>query len=65
MPLLTLVVYLLIFALIWWLFSTYILPHVVEPFRTIIIVVIVIAVILWLLSIVGVVGTGPIIPLHR
>ncbi len=63
MPLVNLIVYLLICALIWWLFQTYILPHVVEPFRTIIIVVIVIAVILWLLSLVGVVG--PVIPLHR
>ncbi len=56
MPVLTLIVYLLIFALVWWLFSTYILPHVVEPFRTIIIVVLVLAVIVWLLSLIGVVG---------
>ncbi len=56
MPLLNLIVILLVMALVWWLFSTYILPHVVEPFRTIIIVILVLAVCLWLLSLVGIVG---------
>ena len=38
------IVVLLVLALVWWLFSTYVLPRVVEPFRTIIIVVLVVAV---------------------
>ncbi len=56
MPLIQIVVILLVFALVWWLFSTYVLPHVVEPFKTIIVVIMVIAVCLWLLSLVGVLG---------
>ncbi len=56
MPLLTIVVYLLVFALVWWLFSTYVLPRVPDPFKTIIIVVLVIGLCIWLLSLVGVVG---------
>ena len=56
MSLVSLIVYILVLALVWWLFSTYILPHVPEPFRTVIIVVLVIALCLWLLSMVGVVG---------
>jgi len=39
-------------GLVWWLFSTYVLPRVPEPFRTVIIVVLVVAVCLWLLSLV-------------
>ena len=56
MGLIQIVVILLVFALVWWLFSTYVLPHVVEPFKTIIVVIMVIAVCLWLLSLVGVLG---------
>ena len=50
------IVVLLVFALVWWIFSSYILPHVVEPFRTIIIVVIALFAIVWLLSLVGLIG---------
>jgi CHASE2 domain-containing sensor protein len=46
----------LVLALVWWLFSTYVLPRVPEPFRTVIIVVLVVAVCLWLLSLVGILG---------
>jgi hypothetical protein len=56
MPFLNVIVVLLVLALVWWLFSTYILPRVVEPFRTVIIVILVLAVCLWLLSLIGVVG---------
>lgn len=56
MPIITIIVYLLVFGLVWWLFSSYVLPHVAEPFRTIIIVVLVLALCVWLLSLVGVVG---------
>ena len=55
-PILNIIVILLILALVWWLFSTYILPHVVEPFRTVIIILLVLMVIVWLLSLIGVVG---------
>jgi hypothetical protein len=44
---------LLVLALVWWLFSTYILPRVPEPFKTIIIVVLVLGVCLWLLQLAG------------
>lgn len=50
------VVVLIVLALVWWLFSTYVLPRLPEPFRTIIIVVLVLAVCLWLLSLVGLLG---------
>jgi hypothetical protein len=56
MPIVQIIVMLLVFALVWWLFSTYVLPRVPEPFKTIIIVVLVVAVCLWLLSIVGILG---------
>ena len=56
MPIVQIVVMLLVFALVWWLFSTYVLPRVPEPFKTIIIVVLVVAVCLWLLSLVGILG---------
>jgi len=58
MPIIPLIVTLLVCALVWWLFSTYVLPRVVEPFKTIIIVVLVIAVCLWLLSLVGIIDAG-------
>jgi hypothetical protein len=50
-------------ALVWWLFSTYILPRVPEPFKTIIIVVLVLGVCLWLLNIAGIFGGGFTVPL--
>jgi hypothetical protein len=56
MPLLNIIVMLLVLSLVWWLFSTYVLPRVQEPFKTIIVVVLVMAVCLWLLSLIGVVG---------
>jgi hypothetical protein len=59
------VVVLLVLALVGWLFSTYILPRVVEPFKTIIIVVLVLAVCLWLLSLVGILGSNFSLPLWR
>jgi hypothetical protein len=59
MGVIQIVAILLVFALVWWLFSTYVLPHVSEPFKTIIIIVLVVAVCLWLLSLVGVLGPIP------
>ncbi len=56
MPIVQIIVVLLVLALVWWLFSTYVLPRVPEPFKTIIIVLLVIFVCLWLLSLVGIVG---------
>jgi hypothetical protein len=56
MPIVQIIVMLLVFALVWWLFSTYVLPRVPDPFKTIIIVILVVAVCLWLLSLVGVIG---------
>lgn len=56
MPIVQIVVWLLVMGLIWWLFSTYVLPYVPDPFRTTIIVVLVVALCLWLLSWVGIIG---------
>lgn len=50
------IVTLLVLSVVWWLFTTYILPRVVEPFKTFIVIVIVLAAIIWLLSLVGLVG---------
>lgn len=58
MPIFHIIVVLLVLALAWWLFSTYILPRVPEPFKTIIIVILVLAVICWLLSLIGVIPAG-------
>lgn len=55
---LQIIVVLLICALAFWIFQTYVLPHVVEPFRTIIIVLLAILVIVWLLSLVGLIPTA-------
>jgi hypothetical protein len=66
MSIIGIVVVLLVLALVWWLFSTYVLPRVPEPFKTIIIVVLVIAVCLWLLSLVGILSGDWRAPLwHR
>ncbi len=59
MPIVQIIVMLLVFALVWWLFSTYVLPRVPEPFKTIIIVVLVVAVCLWLLSLCRLQFSGP------
>jgi len=56
MPLLQVIVMLLVLALVWWIFSSYVLPRVPEPFKTIIIIILALAVCLWLLSWVGVLG---------
>jgi hypothetical protein len=66
MSIIGIVVTLLVLALVWWLFSTYILPRVAEPFRTIIIVILVLGVCLWLLNLVGLLGSDWSAPLwHR
>lgn len=54
MSLIGLLVWVIVLALVWWLLVTYILPHVPQPFRTIIIVVCVLILIFWLLSLIGV-----------
>ena len=56
MPIIQIIVVLLVMDLVWWLFSTYVLPRVPDPFKTIIIVILVVAVCLWLLSLVGILG---------
>jgi hypothetical protein len=63
MSVIGLVVVLLVLALVWWLFSTYVLPRVPEPFKTIIIVVLVLAVCLWLLNLAGLLEGGLTVPL--
>lgn len=60
MSLISLVIVLLVLGLVWWLFQTYIMPKVPEPFRSVIIVVVVLAACLWLLSIAGIDITLPI-----
>jgi hypothetical protein len=57
MDLISLVITLIVLGLVWWLLTAYILPHVPEPLRTIIIVLLIVIVILWLLSLVGVLGS--------
>lgn len=59
MPILQIIVVLLVCALAWWIFKTYVLPHVVEPFLTILIVFLALCVIVWLLSLVGLLGPMP------
>ncbi len=54
--LISIIVVLIVLGLVWWLFSTYVLPRVPDPFRTVIIIVLVLAVCLWLLSLIGWVG---------
>jgi len=63
MSIIGIVVVLLVLALVWWLFSTYILPRVPEPFKTIIIIVLVLGVCLWLLNLVGLIGSDWTTPL--
>ena len=55
MSLIGLLVFIIVIALVWWLLTAYVLPHVPQPFRTIIIVICVLIVIIWLLSLIGVV----------
>ena len=61
------VIVLLVCSLAFWVFQTYVLPHVPQPFNTIIIAILAIVVILWLLSLVGLLGGGPMltIPARR
>lgn len=54
MPIVQIVVGLLVMALVWWLLSTYVLPRVPEPFKTIIIVVLVVGLCFWLLTWAGI-----------
>ncbi len=57
MDIITLLIYVIVAVLIWWLLTRYLLPLLPEPVRTIAIVVLVIIAILFLLSIVGI-GPG-------
>jgi hypothetical protein len=56
MSLITLLVLIVVFVLVWWLLSTYVLPKVAEPGRTIIVIVFIVIVIVILL---GLIGIGP------
>ena len=56
MSLISLLILVIVAALVWWLLSVYILPHVAQPFRTIIIVILVLIAIVWLLNSIGVVS---------
>jgi hypothetical protein len=51
-----LIIFIVVAILIWWLFSAYLLPHIPQPFRTIIVVILVLIAIFWLL---GIIGVGP------
>jgi hypothetical protein len=64
MSIIGIVVVLLVLALVWWLFSAYILPRIVEPFRTVIIVVLVLGACLWLLNLAGIISDWTV-PLWR
>ena len=55
MPLVTLLVYILIMAIIWWLISTYLLPLLPQPFRIIVTIILVVIAILILLGFIGVI----------
>jgi cell division protein FtsX len=57
MSLIGFIIFIVVLCLVWWLLTAYLLPHVPQPFRTIIIVVLVIIAIIWLLSIIGI-GPG-------
>jgi hypothetical protein len=59
MPILQVIVVLIVLALAWWIFQTYVLPHIPDPFRTIIIVLLALLAIWFLLSVVGIVA-----PIH-
>ena len=63
MSIIQIVTVLLVLALAWWIFDRWVLPHVAEPFKTIIIIVLAIGAILWLLSIAGLLGGGLTAPL--
>ena len=65
MSIIGIVVVLLVLALVWWLFSTYILPRVPEPFKTIIIVVLVLGVCLCLFVFGVFLGGGFAVPLWK
>ena len=55
MSLIGLLIWIIVVCLVIWLITAYLLPHVPQPFRTIIIVICVIILIVWLLSLIGVV----------
>jgi hypothetical protein len=57
MSLISLLIFVIVLALVWWLLTAYLLPDVPQPFRTIIIIILVIIVIFWLLGIIGI-GLG-------
>lgn len=56
MDIVSLIVVILVFALIWYILATYVLPRVADPFKTIIIILFWLVVIIFLL---GLVGIGP------
>lgn len=56
MTLVNIIVILVVLGLVWWLFSSYVLPRLPEPFRTIIIIVVVLFACVWLLSLAGLIG---------
>ena len=62
MSLISLLIFIIVLALIFWLVTAYLLPILPQPFRTIVIVILVIIAIVWLLSIIGV---GPSIHLGK
>ena len=57
MDVVTLLVYVVVAVLVWFLLTRYLLPLLPEPARTIVLIVVVLIAILWLLSIVGI-GPG-------
>ena len=57
MSLITLLVILIVFAVIFWLLNTYVFPRLTEPIKTIVIILVVIIAILILLSFIGI-GPG-------
>lgn len=57
MDLVSLLITVVVLALVWYLLTTYVLPLLPSPFRTIVIVVLVLIAIVWLLALIGI-GPG-------
>ena len=61
MPLISIAIVLIVVGLLLWLVNTYI--PMASPIKTILNVVVVLGVVLWLLSVFGVIGGLPVVPL--
>jgi hypothetical protein len=60
MDLISLLIFVIVIALVWYLLTTYVFPLLPPPFRTVVIVICVLIAIVWLLGLIGVVPMGSI-----